>query len=622
MGALLAASPGAPEPPTVLALAVPPADEGLDHLSRRAAFSLAAMVSTYTAWHWGGTERPALRFAFLITAALATMLVLRHPPSRRALISTAALSAFLLWSVVSAIHSAAPSRALPLLPVIAWYAVLSAGGAAAVRAGALRALLSGVVAGGAVQAVVGLYDRWGAGSAAARASGTFYAINQYAGFLAVVLPLTIALALTARRAMWAYGGAAALMTAGLLASGSRGGLAAAVGGAVLLLVRAPQRWHRRAAVGAGVVVAGVIVATFLSSSFVTGSSGGGSAGSVLASRAGTEAEHAEQRVSWWIGAVRIWRDEPVFGTGPGTYGYALFSHQDSQWAWSLYAHNAYAEAFAETGAPGGVLYGTAILAAVGIASIAALRRRRDALDVAVAAALVVAAAHFFIDVDGEYPALAGVLFLLAGCGCALGRPGQRAVARRLVVIPLLALLTGASLLFAGEVVVQHAVAGKDLNGLQRAAALHPGDAAPYREIALRTQQSDPDASLVAARQWVDADGVDPQAWIALAAVLDGSGRAPEALAAYRQAVAIDPVNPSLRGVVAAALARAGDVAASYQEIDAGLAIRLRPEDRKFSQLVRLADQGVELARRHGDSGRERLYSEREADLLRQGGFSR
>src|SRR5207253_4484323 len=127
-----------------------------------ASFCLTAIVALYLAWHWGGTERGALTFAMAVTGLLAGVILWRANVSRAAVAAAAGCLALTVWSVVSAWHSASPGRSLPGFAPLLWYGLLVMAGSAAVRAGAGRACAAGLVLGGAVQSVVGLYDRWGA----------------------------------------------------------------------------------------------------------------------------------------------------------------------------------------------------------------------------------------------------------------------------------------------------------------------------------------------------------------------------------------------------------------------------------------------------------------------------
>jgi O-antigen ligase/polysaccharide polymerase Wzy-like membrane protein/tetratricopeptide repeat protein len=594
--------PGSPKPEPVQP----------DIVAQMVAAVLALLVSAYLGWHWGGwtginAERPALRFALLTTTPLCLILVVRGRPGPRSVVGVLGLAGLAGWSAVSAARSSSPSRALVVLPLIMWYGIVYLGAAGAFKAGAGTSLVNGLVCGGAVQAVVGLFDRWGAQDPMARTSGTFYSINPFAGFLVLLLPICVARALGARRGrvlLWTTLGA--VMVAGLITSGSRGGLLCALGGFVLVLFLSKERLRARMARGVLIACLGIALSWFLSSSFAVGRSG--SAGSVLKARSGTELTDAGQRLHWWLGAVRIWRDQPLLGSGPGTYGVALFSHQDSSWAWSMSAHNAYAQALAETGLAGALLL---VLAVVWSAWCALRARRRSAapvLAIALAAGLCFAAVHAFVDVDFDYAALAGVFFLLGGAATAL-EPSSRSVASWRVVSVTAVLAVGMVGLLSGELVVRAAQNPHSTEDrLELAGSLHPGDASPWQVLfSRRLARGDHPGVVSAATELRERDGWDPRVWVESGIAYESVGEPEQALRMYETAVLRDPVNPSLYESLADALARNGRVPEAYDAIDRGLQVHLRPSDEKYGQLLTLARFGEDLASRSGDLVRREQY---------------
>ena len=120
------------------------------------------------------------------------------------------------------------------------------------------------------------------------------------------------------------------------------------------------------------------------------------------------------RLDYWQAAARTTKENPVFGTGPGTFQrpYALLKSPEAEMA--RLTHNDYLEQFSDSGIIGGLTYGTWIfltLVAVG----KTLRKKNDVFAFAVFAGLL----GWFIQGFGEFglfiPASAWTAFTLLGC---------------------------------------------------------------------------------------------------------------------------------------------------------------------------------------------------------------
>ena len=277
----------------------------------------------------------------------------------------------------------------------------------------VRLIVAAVVTGGVTQALFGyLQTALQLGPAAflhgafLRAYGSFDQPNPYAGYLNMVLPLAVAMALLtpSRRERFWYGLSGLLLFGALVASESRGALLAGGFALVVVLSCVWSVGYRLAWLGAfaGVLAAwlatlGLIsVAPFTRVLEVVGL-GDVSFGHV------TDANlSAVERAAHWLAGVRMFADHPLIGVGIGNYASAYPAYHPRSWYDPLaHAHNYYINIAAEAGVIGLIAY----LLLAGSAlwySYAAMRRCRDPLLCAavlgVVGALVATDFHNLFDV--------------------------------------------------------------------------------------------------------------------------------------------------------------------------------------------------------------------------------
>jgi O-antigen ligase len=206
---------------------------------------------------------------------------------------------------------------------------------------------------------------------AGRASGPFGIPNSLAALLLVLLPPAVVLTFSpragaVRRILAGYLACAYIF--GLALTVSRGawlGLAVAV--VVWPLLQGGENWRRRVGrtlvAGLAVLAAGVVIYLTVPT---------------LRARFETLVEEAGERTRpiMWRGAWQLFQENPVFGSGAGSYNVAFERHRpehyqlDSQWA-----HNDYLNTLSDYGIVGfGLFFGGAALVA-----FLALRRRASAL---------------------------------------------------------------------------------------------------------------------------------------------------------------------------------------------------------------------------------------------------
>lgn len=259
-------------------------------------------------------------------------------------------------------------------------------------------LVWGLLAGGALQAALGIYqfvfrigppnflllDRF------MRASGTFGQPNPYAGYLGLTLPVAAALFLHAISSLFTrprarghdppampavsglpawvgslaatigYGGVATVIGLGLVASWSRGGWLGTASSLTVVLLFQTGRRIAIALVAAFAVLlaAGGALARFIPTSLTDRLADlpiylGLGIWDVVRQPVTNSNFSVIERLAHWIAALRMWELSPWFGIGPGNYAAVYPQVRLPRWEEPLgHAHNIYLNVLAENGLVG------------------------------------------------------------------------------------------------------------------------------------------------------------------------------------------------------------------------------------------------------------------------------
>ncbi|HEX3068496.1 MAG TPA: O-antigen ligase family protein, partial [Thermoanaerobaculia bacterium] len=288
------------------------------------------------------------------------------------------------------------------------------------------------------EAATGRYAVWGWKNTLifGRATGTFVNPNHFAHYAAILLPMSLYLSAYAwhtaapagapfgrrfakmierRLLLFCAGLLAALASvAAVLVSESRGAMLAIIGG--FALVGGIASPGRRAAlrgvliaIGAAVAIVAVII--FLGRTEAVNRIEQSQA-SQLASRAASI-----------VGAVRIWKIFPLFGSGAGTYqDVVLMTRATSSVVLANHAHNDYAEILATTGSLGFAVALAALLGGyLALAKNAFSQEdgepmswRRRAFKAAALTSIAIAMIHALVDFNFFIPANPVTLAAIAG----------------------------------------------------------------------------------------------------------------------------------------------------------------------------------------------------------------
>lgn len=373
--------------------------------------------------------------AWLAQGVAQRRIVAPHPPLVWPML---ALLAILSLSLVTA-----PSYREGLPELLKWLQVLALYVATVALLPRPRAgwLMAGLLLAGGGQALLGLYqfatqtgpDAFVLMGRFMRAYGAFRQPNPYAGYLGLVAPLAISLALwawTSRPAAAAslrlsLTATAGLISLGLLVSWSRGAWLA-FAAAVVVVVLA----HTRRAAPAVLVLAALVALIFVlfgGANLLPASIAGRLAElreyAGLVDLARTEVTDANfsvvERIAHWQAALGMWRDHLWLGVGAGNYAVFYGAYNLPRWYEALgHAHNVYLNFAAEAGLLGLLAYGWFWLAGLWQALRTALLRDRylAAVGAGVFGGLVAATVHNFFDnlwVQHIYLTLALLLGLLA-----------------------------------------------------------------------------------------------------------------------------------------------------------------------------------------------------------------
>jgi hypothetical protein len=231
----------------------------------------------------------------------------------------------------------------------------------------------------------------------------------------------------------------------------------------------------------------------------------------------------EARVDYWGGAVRIIRDYPWLGTGPGTFGSIYPKYKTAMTEEAQLAHNNFLQMWSDSGVAAFLVF--AAVWGVGLWQAA---RRNDAPLLAALAAWTV---HGFLDFDLYVPGIALPAFALLGVAHGSSREGQTSVGkwRWLCVAVAVAVVW-----FEGRMLAASFAYGRG----DASTAVRWAPRNPHYWSALQ--------SVAGCQKAVDLDPMRSSRYVRLARACWLAGRQAEAVAALRQAVALNPTEHGYR----------------------------------------------------------------------------
>lgn len=301
--------------------------------------------------------------------------------------------------------------------------------------------------------------------------------------------------------------------------------------------RSPGRRLRRIA-GAAIAIAaiGAVIATGLPDQIASRMEGSSHVYNTGDSRQRLTQFGDNGRVDGWRVALRAFADQPLHGTGAGTFALIWVRDRPTDQVVTD-AHSLYLEPLAELGVAGGLL----ILLAVGALVVGTAARIRGPGRAAAAAAFAVLATwalHAGIDWDWEMPAVTLPVLALAASQLAATRPSASVAPRSrrwLLRLATCALLLGLALTPLSMVRSQSSLD-------EAVAALRSGDC---------------DLAIAAAQRSRNAMSIRPEPYQVMSICALGAGDFKTSLEMMRGALARDPDNWRLRYDLVVIRARAG-----------------------------------------------------------------
>jgi len=267
----------------------------------------------------------------------------------------------------------------------------------------------------------GLLVWWAGGTSRGEPAWMALSWHNQSGTLMAVLGvggLGLALTTAGRVRVTAIVGAVAGL-AGAWLSASRGAVAAAVVGVLVVAVGAMRRGmdRRTYLTLASVMLATVALTVALSAMWgnALGDTSRSLESAPITSREQDAVGNLRARVGHWEAAIRMFAAHPLTGTGPGSYRWSSIPVYPEDTNLTSSAHGEQLEALGEQGLLGG---GIAMLATLGLAwlvlhSLARPSRRR--VELAACGALTVLLSHAALDFDWDY----ALLFSLTSLAAAL-----------------------------------------------------------------------------------------------------------------------------------------------------------------------------------------------------------
>jgi O-antigen ligase len=353
--------------------------------------------------YFEGTWAPSI-VAFAAVVVLAVLVSARVAVSRLELAVLALLGAFAGWAALSATWSDDPTASLREAERVTLYLIALLAMLLTTRRGYSIALAGGALMAATFVSVYGLAEYIAARPPVDPFEGTLLfeplGYANAAGILAaigIVVALGLALHAPTPGAVVVRASPLAVLVPTLVLTESRGAWAAlAIAGVVLIVHRFRLGRPRIAILLAALAVGGGLVVWAAGSGFYG------------------------DRPTFWRVAWRDYRDNPVLGSGAGTYALAWNGTLAPSGGVAANAHNLYLETLAELGPAGLALVLGALL-------VPLPRRRQDIVGATSGAAYIAFLVHAGIDWDWEMPAVT-----LAGVACAAALLVERRDERTLV----------------------------------------------------------------------------------------------------------------------------------------------------------------------------------------------
>jgi tetratricopeptide (TPR) repeat protein len=285
-------------------------------------------------------------------------------------------------------------------------------------------------------------------------------------------------------------------------------------------------------------------------------------------------ESLESRTDYWRGAIRIIRDHPWIGTGPGTFGSIYPMYKTALTEEAAAVHNNFLQMWSDSGVLAFVAFAALWVMAVRDSIRLARKRAGDVAAAAICGALVGWTVHGLVDFDLYAPGVALPVFVLLGT-----LQGLKELPKTDSVTPR----RGENWLVAGMCVAL--VAAMLWIECRALAAAFMG------EEARRIEAINPVAALGESQRAVDLVPWNSRLQSGLGDTALRAGKIEEAFAAYRRAIECDPYRASGWWQLARAKMAAHGVDAEALQL-LSKAVELNPTNPRYSQALAAAKESV------------------------------
>ncbi len=250
----------------------------------------------------------------------------------------------------------------------------------------------------------------------AQFAGPFQWHNQMAGFLSFLLPLSTVYGFLDKKHRIFWWGSSFALLVGLVFTYSRGGWISIISSSIIVL--GFVFWKKISLRKIIPLLIAGIITTILLVTIPQSQKLENRVKSIATEMTSSRSVSGQLRVTASSVALDILKDNPVTGSGPGTYGEAYYQYQKEPWLYARHTHNHYLQIASEMGWLGFISFLALIASVVYLLAKGVNTSAKDKktlyLLTATYIGLLSAIIHNIVDVDWNVGGLAFMFWFLAG----------------------------------------------------------------------------------------------------------------------------------------------------------------------------------------------------------------
>lgn len=324
----------------------------------------------------------------------------------------------ILWMIISSFFSKDIAQTIwEILRTTSYFALfLTIYHLTANNKSAQRFLIISLTAIGAILLIKDVYYffSWGGLRNGSSLIGTFYWHNQMAGFITFLIPLLLSLFLSFRNIFLKLITLSAIFISliSIVFTYSRGGWISLIAALLLFFILSFKK------IKSNIILLFLMLAIFITATFVfiKPANVNNKAQSIKAEMSPqTRTVSGNLRITVWKNTLKMIKDYPIFGLGPGAFGNVYYNYQNTPWLYAQHAHNQFLEYIAELGILGFLFFAAIIISAI-FCVFTNLKKLTDETKypflAGVIAALFGSGVHALIDIDWTRIALFSIFWIL------------------------------------------------------------------------------------------------------------------------------------------------------------------------------------------------------------------